>query len=733
MNGYEEEEQIIGKVYDSQLIRRLMSYAAPYRKTFVLGIIVIMIIAGTDLVRPYLIKTAMDDYISGYDAPMARYEPEAVPAGIRDNRMIHYNGHVYVRIKDLPSNHADEYEPEALFQLLNISDQYVLISGALPPDHGPAQLATTDSGLVLIVDEVEHPAQIIEGHENIGIFREQDLAAVSRLAIILLLVGALAFVLNYGQTVLLQRAGQRIIYEIREEVFTHLQHMDVAFFDTNPVGRLVTRVTNDTETLNEMYTSVIVNLFKDVFMLVGIIVVMFRLDTQLALLSLAALPLIIVSTIIFRTRARQAYRQVRTALARINSTLAENISGMKIVQIFNRQQRNYDDFVNVNREYYRAGIGEMMVYAIFRPIMELIGTGALALVVWYGGRNVISGTMQFGMVYAFINYVSMFFGPINDLTEKYNLMQAAMAASERLFQLMDTEIMVKDPENPVSVDRLDGRIEFKNVWFAYNDADWVLRDINFTIEPGEVVAFVGATGAGKTSITSLINRLYDIQKGQILIDGVDIRSYRVADLRRNIAAVLQDVFLFAGDIKSNIRLNNVDISDEKIKEVARYVNADHFISKLPNGYDEPVTERGSTLSAGQRQLLAFARALASDPSILVLDEATANIDTETELLIQDALPKLIAGRTTIVVAHRLSTIQHADKIIVIHKGRIREEGTHQELLAKRGLYYDLYRLQYKDELMPEPELDMQDTSAAGCAGTAGIASSDSADKTDDMA
>jgi ATP-binding cassette subfamily B multidrug efflux pump len=729
VSAHREEEEIMGKAYDSRLMRRLMSYAKPYRNMFVLAIIVIMIIAGTDLVRPYLIKTAIDNHISGYNAPMARYEPDGVPEEIPASRRMEYGGHVYVRMNDLP----EEDRSAADFQLLSVSGKYVLISGVLPPDHGDVELATTDSGTSILADGVEYPGQIIEGRENIAIFRKQDVAAVSNLAIIVLLVGAVAFLLNYGQTVLLHKLGQRIVYGIRQEVFTHLQNLDVAFFDKNPVGRLVTRVTNDTETLNEMYTSVIVNLFKDVFMLVGIVVVMFRLNTQLAMLSLATLPLIIVSTIVFRTRARQAYRRLRTTLARINATLAENISGMKVVQIFNRQRKNYDQFVEVNREYYQAGIGQMMVYAIFRPIIELISTGALALIVWHGGRNVIAGTMQFGMVYAFINYIGMFFRPINDLTEKYNIMQSAMASSERLSQLMNTRAVVADTENPVSVDRLNGRIEFKNVWFAYNETDWVLKDINFTIEPGEVVAFVGATGAGKTSITSLINRLYDIQKGQILIDGVDIRNYKVDDLRRNIAAVLQDVFLFTGDMKSNIRLNNEEISDERIKEVARYVNADHFISRLPKGYDEPVTERGSTLSAGQRQLLAFARALAFDPSILVLDEATANIDTETELLIQDALPKLIAGRTTIVVAHRLSTIQHADKIIVIHKGRIREVGTHQELLSQRGLYYDLYRLQYKDELMPEEEPDDYIASASACGGTRGIASSDLADESDNMA
>jgi ABC-type multidrug transport system fused ATPase/permease subunit len=420
---------------------------------------------------------------------------------------------------------------------------------------------------------------------------------------------------------------------------------------------------------------------------------------------MATLPLIALVTVVFRVKARDAYRRVRAALARINAFMAESISGMRVVQIYNREKKKSDEFAEVNRDYYKAGIGEMMVYAVFRPIVELIGTLALSLLVWYGGRRVITGQMPFGLVYAFINYIGMFFGPINDLTEKYNILQAAMASSERMFQLLDTPITVRDPADPIDIGQVRGDIEFKNVWFAYSNDDWVLRDVSFTIKPGEMVAFVGATGAGKTSVISLMNRFYDIQKGAILVDGIDIRRYRVSDLRKNIATVLQEVFLFTGDIKGNIRLNNTDISDEKIREVAHYVNADHFISRLPHGYDEPVTERGSTLSAGQRQLLAFARALAFDPAILVLDEATANIDTETELLIQDALPRLIAGRTTIVVAHRLSTIQHADKIIVLHKGRIREMGTHQELLAHKGIYYDLYRLQYKDDFgLPTPSI-----------------------------
>ncbi|MEA4882636.1 MAG: ABC transporter ATP-binding protein [Clostridia bacterium] len=688
-----QEDEVIGKAYDSRLMRRLMSYAKPYRAWFIVVLVVLMLIAASDLVRPYVIKMAIDEHVTGFESPMARYLPAEAPAEVRGRNRMAYGGHVYVRSEHLPER-LREQEGYAHYQLLNVSGKYVLISEVLPKDHGLLQLGKDETGgAILRADGLSYPAAVIDPG-GIMAFRGQDISAISRLAMILLAVGVGAFFLNYAQALALQFVGQRIVYSIREELFTHLQRMDLAFFDKNPVGRLVTRVTNDTETLNEMYTSVVVNLFKDVFMLIGIIVVMFRLHAGLALVSLVTLPLIAVATVVFRVKAREAYRMVRTTLARINAAMAENISGMRVVQIFNRERRKYEEFEKINDDYYRAGVGEMMVYAVFRPIMELIGALSLSLVIWFGGRRVLGGTVQFGVLYAIINYVGQFFGPINDLTEKYNILQSAMASSERIFGLLDTPITVSEPENPVEIDRLSGDIEFKNVWFAYNNEDWVLRDVSFSIKPGEVVAFVGATGAGKTSIISLINRFYDIQKGQILVDGRDVRQYRTADLRRNVATVLQDVFLFTGDIETNIRLNNKSISDETVRKAAEHVNADRFISRLPKGYDEPVTERGSTLSAGQRQLLAFARALAFDPAILVLDEATANIDTETELLIQDALPRLIAGRTTIVVAHRLSTIQHADRIIVIHKGKVRETGTHQELLAKKGIYYDLCRLQY---------------------------------------
>lgn len=500
-------------------------------------------------------------------------------------------------------------------------------------------------------------------------------------------------ILNFLQSVLLQYIGQKILYNIRTDIFAHLQQMSLSFFDKNPVGRLVTRITSDTDAINDMFTNVLVFLIQDILLITGTIVVMIKLDYRLAFLSLTVVPLIAISTIIFRKYDRKAYRMIRTRIARIYASLSEYISGMRIIQIFNREKMIYDKFDNINRNYMDVSFYQLKIFSLFRPLNEFYRFLALTILIWVGGGQVLRGFITFGVLFAFFNYINQLFQPIIDISEKYDMVQSSMAAAEKIYTLLTTPPDIKDPENPIIPETIKGRIEFKNVWFAYNGEDWVLKDVSFTIEPGQTVAFVGATGAGKSSIISLIGRLYDIQKGEILIDGINIKHLPQSVLRRHIAVVLQDVFLFTGDIKSNIRLNNDKISDEKLVEVAKYVNADKFIQKLPKKYDEPVTERGSTLSQGQRQLIAFARALAFDPTILVLDEATANIDTETEQLIQDSLMKISKNRTTIIVAHRLSTIQHADNIIVIHKGRIREMGKHQELLAKQGIYYKLYQLQ----------------------------------------
>ncbi|HOG52641.1 MAG TPA: ABC transporter ATP-binding protein [Bacillota bacterium] len=579
--------------------------------------------------------------------------------------------------------------------LLNVQKTPVIIMGQVLTHDLTLETRADGSASVRDTNGKTYGAKVISRAQMLQ-YKKYDSERIRDIAAVILLAGLAGFILTYYEIMLLNWVGQNIVYSMRKQIFSHIMKHDMAFLDKNPVGRLVTRVTNDTDTLIEMYTSVLVNLFKDIFMIAGIVIVMLKLDYRLALVSYLLLPMIFIATMLFRKYAMDAYRKLRVALAKINATLSENLSGMKVIHLFNVEDRMQREFDRTNKDYYKSGLRETMVYAIFRPTMELIFSLSLTLMIWYGARGVMSGTVQIGVFYAFINYVRQFFHPINEMAEKYNILQAAMASSERIFQLLDKKPAITDAAEPRHIDKITGRIEFRNVWFAYVDEEWVLRDVSFVIEPGQMVAFVGATGAGKTSIINLMSRFYDIQKGSILIDGIDIREIPLEELRKNLSTVFQDVFLFTGDIKTNIRLNNDRITDDKVREVAEYVNADRFIEKLPGGYDAKVTERGSTLSAGQRQLLAFARALAFNPSVLVLDEATANIDTETEALIQDALPKLMRGRTTIVIAHRLSTIQHADRIIVLHKGKVRESGTHQELLAQKGIYYGLYQIQYKD-------------------------------------
>ncbi|MTI96836.1 MAG: ABC transporter ATP-binding protein [Firmicutes bacterium] len=676
------EEEILGKAYDARLMRRLLKYAKPYRWALLLSVVLLMFVAAADLARPWLVQVAIDNYIT--PGPQVVFEPGEEPVAGTS-----YQGKIYVPEHQLSTEHPDR--PRA--QLILHAGDYYLVGAVLT--RADYQVEERDGELLFVTPEAEYAGELVPA-DVYQDFREWDIRALVQLALIFLVVIVLGFVMNVTQVYILHRTGQKIIYNMRVHIFSHMQKLSLRFFDTNPVGRLVTRVTNDTETLNEMFTGVLVNLFKDVFILLGIVLVMLRMNTRLALLSFSILPVILVATVIFRMKARDAYREVRTRLAQINATLQENISGMRIVQIFNREKKKFNEFNDINTAYYRATFREILVFAIFRPFIDILYFIALAALIWFGGGDVIRGTLEFGVLYAFVNYIQMFFQPINDMAEKYNILQAAMASSERIFQLLDTEPEIVSPEEPKSAD-IEGRIEFKNVWFAYNPGEWVLRDVSFTVDKGQTVAFVGATGAGKTSIISLLSRLYDIQKGQILIDGVDIRELELDELRQRIAVVLQDVFIFSGTIAENIRLNNEEINDQRIQEIAAAVDADRFISRLPKGYESEVQERGSTMSAGQRQLLAFARALAFDPKILVLDEATANIDTETEQTIQRAMRTISQGRTTIVVAHRLSTIQNADKIIVLHKGKIREEGSHQELLAREGMYYHLYQLQFREQ------------------------------------
>jgi len=518
-----------------------------------------------------------------------------------------------------------------------------------------------------------------------------------QIVLLYVLVLLTVFVVRYVQVYLTQYIGQSVIFDLRNEVFEHLQSLHQQFFDRNPVGRLMTRVTSDIESLNQMFTQGLVMIFGDIFLLLGIVVIMLSIHFQLALWTFAVIPLLFIISFLFRKKVRNAYSQIRYYLAKMNAYLQERITGITVVQQFNREWKDYQEFQKINWKHTQAFIKTIFYYALFYPAVELVSAIALAVIIFRGGWLLQSGTVSLGILIAFIQYARMFFRPISDLSEKYNILQSAFASSERIFKLLDTQPLIQSPPNGVKKEKLEGTIEFRNVWFAY-DTEYVLKDVNLKIPAGKKYALVGHTGAGKTSVIRLIGRFYDVQKGSILIDGVDIRKWDLDNLRSHMAVVLQDVFLFSGTILENIRLGREEISEEEVIRAAKMVNAHHFIMQLPGGYHAEVKERGGNLSSGQKQLLSLARALVLNPEIILLDEATANIDSESEALIQQALGVVLEKRTAIVIAHRLSTIQHMDQIVVIHKGRIREQGTHQQLLKQRGLYYKLYQLQYGEQI-----------------------------------
>ena len=522
------------------------------------------------------------------------------------------------------------------------------------------------------------------------------LDALAQLALLYLVVLVVSFAAEYVQTWTLQLTGQRVMFDLRTAIYSHLQRLDLRYYDRNPVGRLMTRVTSDVDALNDLFTAGVITIFGDVFTLVGIMAVMIAMNWRLALVAFSVLPLIVVVTQWFRRNVRESYRVVRGLIARINAFLQENITGMATVQLFRREPLNFARFDEIDAKHRDANLQSVFYYAVFYPAIEAISSLASALIIWYGGGRVIQHALTLGALVAFLQYSQRFFRPISDMSDKFNVMQSAMASSERIFRLLDQPVEIQTPQQPVIPARpLAGHIVFDHVWFAYNDEEFVLQDVSFEVKPGQRIGIVGATGSGKTTLINLLLRFYDVTRGRITVDGIDIRELDLAGLRRLFSLVLQDVYLFSGTIADNIRLGNDEISDRRLRDAAKAVHAEPFIERMANGYDSAVMERGSTLSVGQKQLLSFARALAFDPRVLILDEATSSVDTETELMIRDALHALMAGRTTIAIAHRLSTIQDMDNILVLHKGKLRESGTHQQLLARRGIYFKLFELQYK--------------------------------------
>ena len=655
-------------------MKRLLSYLKPHKAVMTLVTLLVVLITALELYKPLIIGDAIDSYIEGYGVPY-----ETVPKGTQGAVAF---GDVWLQ----KVSEQDVHQNGNYYQIFLYGDHYYMM-GNLDVE-GCEALREADAEVLAAYAETAKPLSKAE----LASLRKTDFSGVCKAAVIYLVVLLAIFACNVLQTWVLQKMGQDIIYRMREEVFTHIHTLSLSFFNTTPVGKLVTRVANDTEAVNEMFTTVLVKLFRNSIKIIGFAVVMLSINVKLTVYAFLMLPIVAVITFVFRYLSRQAYRITRNRITEINTFLSENISGMKLIQVFAREKEKYNDFERKSYAFFQAGFREVMIFAIFRPMIYMLSVVALVIIIGSGSAQVLGGAITMGTLYVFINYISSFFDPIQELAEQFGTLQSSLASAEKVFQILDEKPEITSPEHPAPVE-IKGRIEFKNVWFAYEKDEYILKDVSFVIEPGEKVAFVGATGAGKSSILNLIGRYFDIQKGEILIDGVDIRKIDTDRLRRAIGQVQQDVFLFTGDIKGNISLRDESITMEEIRAAAEYVNADSFIEKLPAGYDEPVTERGSTLSAGQRQLLAFARTLAYNPSILVLDEATANIDTETESLITQALEKLMAGRTTIMVAHRLSTIQHADKIMVMHQGKIVECGNHQELLQKNGMYRKLYDLQ----------------------------------------
>ena len=695
-----EEAKTKRKLYDSKVFRQLLHYLMPYRLVFAVCLALVLATVVFDISLPYIVRVSIDRYIvpphvkvtfSGKDT----FFEDRVRREYHDD-LVHLGEGVY--LADL--GRIDK-EDRLLFEQGGYLSQerYLLrsVSDAQPAQR--EQLLSIAGKYPQIFhrrgDYFFASAEDLKGLTNrdIGVIREDDLSGIRVLALMFVLVLTLNFLCNFAYVYLLEYTGQRVMYDMRIQIFSHLLVLPLSFLQKNLVGRLVTRATNDVAAVNEMYTAVLVNGLKDIFLLGAIVFVMFRMNVRLTLFVLALTPVMVYISLVFRFKARDAYREMRQRLSKLNAFSQESISLIKIIQIFSRQKENFERFKKINQDNYTAAFRQLIISSIFRPLIEIVGSIAVALLIWYGGWEVITATFTFGSLVAFLSYIQMFFSPIRDLADKYDIFQGAIAASENIFDLMDQE--VEDSGVGKKITRCEGRIEFQNVWFSYDGDEWVLKDVSFVVKPAQKIALVGRTGAGKTSIINLLFRFYEVNKGRILLDGVDIRDIERASLRSQMGLVLQDIFLFSGDIASNIRLANEDISEGRIQEALKYANATSFIEKLPGGCRAEVHERGANFSQGQRQLLAFARTLAFNRKILILDEATASVDSETETLIQSALERLLRNRTSLIIAHRLSTVKHVDTILVLHGGQIIERGTHEQLLKKRGQYYHLYKLQFQ--------------------------------------